>query len=49
MCLNEGLGTLVVDGLSDEVGHDFSDGCVVFSAAVEDILDDFVELIHLFK
>ena len=39
--------TGVENGLSDEVSHDFSDWGVVLSTAVEDIFDDFVELIHL--
>lgn len=38
---------MVVDGLRDEVGHDFCDGGVVLTAAVEDVLHDLVELVHL--
>jgi hypothetical protein len=34
--------TLIVDGLRDEVSHDFGDRSIVFSAAVEDELDNLV-------
>ena len=38
---------MVEDSLGDEVGHYLSDGSVILAAAIENILDYFVELIHL--
>ncbi len=42
------MRTLVIDGLRDEIGHNFSDGSIVFSASIEYVLHDLVQLIHLF-
>ena len=34
------MSTLIVDGLGYEIGHDFSDRCIILSASVEDIFDN---------
>ncbi len=46
MSLNESCSTGVEDGLCDEVGHYLRDGSIVLAAAIEDVLYDFVELLH---
>ena len=40
------MGTGVVNGLDDEVGHDFGERSVVLSASVQHVFDHFVKLVH---
>ena len=44
--LDEGRGTMIIDGLCDEIGHDLGDWSIVLSASIENIFDYFVQLIH---
>ena len=40
------IDTWIVDGLDNEVSHDLCERGVVLSASIENVFDDFVQLIH---
>lgn len=40
--------TGVEDGLSNEKCHDFGQGSVILSASIQDVFDDFAQLVHLY-
>lgn len=42
----DGWRTGVENGLRDERGHYFGNGCIIFPAAVENVFDNFCQLVH---
>ena len=46
MSLNANYSTGVEDSLCNKIGHYLRDRSIVLSAAIQNIFDDFVELLH---
>ncbi len=38
--------TRIINRLDYKIGHDFSQGCIIFSASIENVFYYFVQLIH---